>query len=136
MEELVAERQKGEERCKDAAQSSSQKRPRRDDDEPGPIEQPPKKSKTTPVLRLSSGTVRRTDEHSSRRSQYGTETRRHQQLGLTPTEDLIRAVGSSASPVRAPTQSIPQQTVSQEEIIRRIEARITSRESIGKISTL
>ena len=66
MEDLVAERQKGEEGCKDAAQSSSQKRPRRDDDEPGPTEQPPKRSKTTPVLRLSSGTVRRTDEHGSK----------------------------------------------------------------------
>ena len=130
VEDLVAERQKGEERCKDAAQSSSQKRPRRDDDEPGPTEQPPKRSRPTPILRLGTGTGKRSEESSSRRSQYGTETRRHQQqLGLTPTEDLIRAVGSSASPVRAPTQPIPQQTVSREEIITRIEARITSRES-------
>ena len=44
MEDLVAERQKGEERCKDAAQSSSQKRPKRDDDEPGPTEQPLKEA--------------------------------------------------------------------------------------------
>ena len=130
VEDLVAERQKGEERCKDAAQSSLQKRPRRDDDEPGPTEQPPERSRTTSILKLGTGTGKKTEESSSRRSQYGTETRRHQQqLGLTPTEDLIRAVGSSASPVRAPTQPIPQQTVSQEEIIRRIEARITSRES-------
>ena len=100
VEDLVAKRQKGEEGCKDAAQSFSQKRPKRDDDEPGPTEQTPKRSRTTPTLRLGSGTVRRTEEHSSRHTQQGTDTRRRQQeLGLTPTEDLIRVVGSSGSPV-------------------------------------
>ena len=72
VEDLVAERQKGEERCKDAAQSSSHKRPKRDDDEPGPTEQPPKRSRPTLILRLGTGTGKRTEESSSRRSQYGT----------------------------------------------------------------
>ena len=120
LSELMDELKKGE-GCKEAADKSAGKQPRRDDD---PEDQPPRKHSKTqqpPQQYQSQCSHGRTHPsvYQQRDYQKGRYTR---STGLTPTADLRRMVESTIQPKRM--ADIPLHNQSLEELTERIEEDI------------